>query len=230
VLPGGPAARDEKIRLAAPAAALIVEGIHRKLQPERLRARIGPPSTVLVPAKREEIGEALAEAELSPEERRAVDLLDGRLALGDVAAAAGLDDDAAYQLAYALQALGLARPARDAATDAGRSTTGVSAPASSITGTADAAIDRERVLAKHAHVREADYFEVLGVRRDATAFEIRRAYEATRRDYAPDSFAAEVQRELAVELAEINEVLGEAQRILRDDAVRASYLANLIEV
>jgi FixJ family two-component response regulator len=226
----GQASRDEKIRLATPAPALIVEGIRRKLALERLRARVGPPSTVLVPAKREELVETLAEVELSPEERRALELLDGHRSLGEVAAAAGLDELAAWQLAHALQALALARPARDPATEPGRGGTGVSAPGAAITGAADVAIDRERVMAKHAQVCEADYFEILGVRHDATAFEIRRAYEAARRDYAPETFAAEVQRELAAELQDIADVLAEAHQVLRDDAVRTAYLANLIEV
>jgi DnaJ-class molecular chaperone len=65
------------------------------------------------------------------------------------------------------------------------------------------------------------------VRRDATAFEVRRAYEAARRDYAPEAFSSEVQREQAEPLREIAVVLDEAYRVLRDDAVRTRYLANL---
>src|SRR5262249_37853613 len=144
--------------------------------------------------------------------------------------AAGLDELTVYQLAHALQALGLARPHRDVTTDAGRVTTGVSSPGTSITGVGDVGIDRDRVLAKHPHVREADYLESPGVRRDPTGPEIRRAFEAARRDYAPESFAAEVQRDLAAELHDIAAVLTEAHLVLRDDAVRAAYLANLIEV
>jgi hypothetical protein len=74
-----------------------------------------------------------------------------------------------------------------------RVTTGVAGPASV---TADAGIDRERVLSKYAQVLEADYFEILGVRRDATGYEVRRAFEAARRDYAREAFPADVQRDL----------------------------------
>jgi len=85
------------------------------------------------------------------------------------------------------------------------------------------------VLAKHALVHEADYFTLLGVRRDATTFEIRRAYEAARRDYSATIFPPELQRELAGELGEINRLIDEAYQVLRDDRVRRSYQANLLD-
>lgn len=219
-------ATDEKIRLHAHASAVVMEGVRRKMDLERLRLRLGPRETVLAPGKIEEMLDALAEADLLPEERKIAELFDGRRSLADVAATArreGWGEDAVYPLAYGLVALGLARPIGRADTDGGRSTTGVSP----VTGAGDVAIDRERVLAKHAHVKEADYFTVLGVRRDATAFEVKRAYEAARRDYAPEVFPAEVAADLGAELGEIAMVLDEAQKILRSDRLRASYLHNL---
>ena len=63
-------------------------------------------------------------------------------------------------------------------------------------------IDRERIMARHALVGEADYFAVLGVRRDASNFEIQRAYETARADYAPESFPGELQKELRGELVD----------------------------
>jgi DNA-binding response OmpR family regulator len=230
----GDTAAGERIRLATHPAALVLEGIRRKISPERLRARLGGPGAVVTPLKRDEIAQALIDADLSPEERRVAELFDGRRTLAEVAAApeaAGLDPAAVYHLAHGLAALGLVR-VTDRGRElpsAGRSGSQPMAPASAITGAGDLAIDRERVLAKHAHARDADYFTVLGVRRDATSFEIRRAYEAARRDYAAEAFPKEVQRDLQAELAEIALVLDEAQRVLRNDQVRAQYLANLRE-
>jgi hypothetical protein len=183
----------------------------------RLRDRLGGEGTVVVPQKRDEIGAVLAEADLSLEERALADLFDGKRSFADVGAAARQDLTTVYQLAYALTSLGLLR-----AFERGRE----DAPKGPVP---DVAIDRERVLAKHALVSEADYFMVLGVRRDATSFEIKRAWEASRRDYAPEAFPPEVQRELAEPLREIAAVLDEAYHVLRDQAVRAQYIENLQE-
>jgi ActR/RegA family two-component response regulator len=225
VIPGA-AAEDEKIRLATHPHALVLEGIRRKLGLERLRERLGPPATVLVPLARDAIARAVEEADLSPDEREAADLFDGRRTLAQVLAASRLDETSLYQLGYGLWALGLARVVapKPAAGE------GVRAPAASSTpvgGAADMQIDRERVLGKHAQVIEGDYFAVLGVRRDASAFEIRRAFEAMRRDYAGDALPIDLARELGLELREIGHVLEEAHRILRSDRTRAQYLAHL---
>jgi two-component system OmpR family response regulator len=222
VTPGG-GARDEKIRLASPAAAILCEGVRRKVGLERLRVLVGPAHAVLAPGRREDLADALADADLGPDERQVLPLFDGQRSLAEISAEAGASELTVYQLAHLLRALGLLGVA--GTTDAGRLTTGVSPPPQA--GTADVAIDRERVLAKHAQVLEGDYFEILGVRPDATGHEVRRAFEAARRDFAPESFAAEVQRELAAELSSIAEVLAEAQRVLRDDATRAAYRDHL---
>jgi hypothetical protein len=225
-LASGDAAQDERIRLATHPTALLFEGIRRKMDLPRLRARVGGDETVIVPLKRDDIASALAEADLAAEERAAADLFDGRRTLAEVVATARIDATSVWQLAHALCALGLAR-----AYEKGRegADTRVHTVAPSLAGAGDVAIDRERVLAKHAHVLEADYFQVLGVRRDASAFEIKRAWEAARRDYAPEAFSAEVQRELGEPLREIAAIVDEAFRVLRDGAVRVQYLENLKE-
>jgi DNA-binding NarL/FixJ family response regulator len=217
----GTGARDEKIRLAAPAAALVSEGIRRKLSLTRLRALVGPAHTVLAP--RLDLGEALADVDLAAEERALLPLFDGQRALAEIALEGGAAEVAVYQLAHLLRALDLVAPSegsQPAAVEVTRVTTGVAGPSSV---TADAGIDRERVLSKYAQVLEGDYFEILGVRRDASGYEVRRAFESARRDFARESFPAELQRDLDAELGAIAEVLAEAQRVLRDDGMRAAY-------
>jgi hypothetical protein len=214
--------RDEKIRLAAHPSAVVLEGIRRKYELPRLRRLVGPPSTVIVLGDPAELTVALNDAELAADERKVVEAFDGRRPLGD-AGEPGL----AYAVAHALAALGLTRRQAfgRAATEPGGFE--VIAPPSTITGAAELEVDRNRVRAKFAHVLEADYFTLLGVRPDASGFEIRRAWEAARRDFAAEGFAPELQRELAVELGEIALVLDEALRVLRDDRVRSAYAANL---
>ncbi len=207
----------------------MIEGIRRKYGLPRLHRVVGPARTVLIPSDGAELTSALADAELAPDDRRLAQAFDGRRTLAELATAADGGELAIYALAHALVALGLARRA-----DGGRARTSpglpdidIVAPPSSITGAAELQVDRDRVLAKHAHVVEADYFTVLGVRPDASGFEIRRAWEAARRDFAAEGFAVELARELHGELAEIALVLDEALRVLHDDRVRVAYATHL---
>src|SRR5690606_24939341 len=124
-------------------------------------------------------------------------------------------------LAWGLCVLGLA--------SARRTDTELSDESNALVGETDLAIDRERVRARWQLVTDADYFALLGVRRDATAFEIRRAYQSARRDLDAGCFPHDLRRELAHELDDIANVLDEAFRVLRDDRLRLTYLSNLIE-
>jgi hypothetical protein len=229
----GDSAQDEKIRLATHPSALIFEGIRRKSDLSRLVRRLGPETTAIAPLGRDELAAALAEADLSLEERAAAELFDGRRTLADVAMSTRLDPALVYGLAYGLVVLGLARvmsaPGKSDERAERVALAGSTPAPGPISGPADGAIDRERVLAKHALVLEADYFAVLGVRRDASAFEIKRAYEAARRDYAAEGFPADLQRDLAKPLSDIASVLDEAFHVLRDARVREQYLTNLRE-
>jgi len=222
VIPGDGAA-DERIRLSRHPAAMVLEGVRRKLDLATLERLVGPAATVIEISDREKLGGVLSVSELWPAERAALVAMDGQNDLARVAHESRAELANVYGLAWGLIVLGLAtarRPPGDADVDA-------DAPA--LVGETDLAIDRERVRARHDLVTEADYFALLGVRRDATRFEIKRAYEAARRDFAAETFPPELRRELAVELDEIAQVLDEAYRVLRDDRLRGDYLANLMD-
>jgi hypothetical protein len=96
-----------------------------------------------------------------------------------------------------------------------------------LVGETDLEIDRQRVLAKYQLVQSADYFQLLGVRLDASAFEIRRAYEASLQRFAMESFPAPLQEELRELIGEIGELIEEAFLVLSNDSFRSSYRANL---
>ncbi len=212
---------SERIRLSRHPAALILEGIRRKLDRSSLDRLIGSPSTVIEVPDRERLGGIINLGDLAPEERGALAAFDAQSDLATVARAAGVDVADVLPLAWGLCVLGLAT--------ARRTDTEVPDEASALVGETDLAIDRERVRARWQLVSEADYFALLGVRRDATAFEIRRAYQSARRDFAQDSFPNDLRRELAQELDDISHVLDEAFRVLRDDRLRLTYLSNLVE-
>lgn len=211
----------ERIRLSRHPAALILEGVRRKLDRSSLERLIGSPSTVIEVPDRERLGGIINLGDLAPEERGALAAFDASSDLTTVARAAGVDVADVLPLAWGLCVLGLAT--------ARRTDTEIPDESSALVGETDLAIDRERVRARWQLVSEADYFALLGVRRDATAFEIRRAYQAARRDFAQDSFPTDLRRELARELDDISHVLDEAFRVLRDDRLRLTYLSNLVD-
>ncbi len=212
---------SERIRLSRHPAALILEGIRRKLDRTSLENLIGSASTVIEVPDRERLGGIINLGDLAVEERSALTAFDAHADLTAVARSAGVDVADVLPLAWGLCVLGLAT--------ARRTDTEVPDESSALVGETDLAIDRERVRARWELVGEADYFALLGVRRDATGFEIRRAYQAARRDFAADCFPNDLRRELAQELDDIAHVLDEAFRVLRDDRLRVTYLSNLVE-
>ncbi|HTJ41835.1 MAG TPA: DUF4388 domain-containing protein [Kofleriaceae bacterium] len=219
----GDGAESERIRLSRDPAAMVLEGVRRKLDRATLERLVGPPSTIVEIADRDKLAAAVAAADLAADERAAVAGLDAKSDLAHVARHSGASLDTIYALAWSLILLGVASAHRSAAEPA------LDDDAHGMVGEADLAIDRERVRARHRLVNDADYFALLGVRRDATRFEIRRAYEAARKDFSSDGFPPELRRELGHELADISQVLDEAFRVLKDDRLRTDYLAHLVD-
>jgi CheY-like chemotaxis protein len=211
----------ERIRLSRHPAALILEGIRRKFDRGSLEKLVGPASTVIEVRDRERLGGIVQLGDLTAEERAALGAFDGQVDLAQVARVAGVGCGEILPLAWGLCVLGLASARRIEAE--------VPDDAAALVGETDLAIDRERVRARWQLVTDADYFALLGVRRDATGFEIRRAYQSARRDFAADCFPGDLRRELARELDDIAQVLEEAFRVLRDDRLRQTYLANLVD-
>lgn len=218
----GDFAAGERIRISRHPAAMILEGVRRKFDGETLEALIGSPESIVEIIDDRKLKTVVSVADLTSAERKVMASFDGERTLADIHEAVSIDLVEVYQLAYGLVVWGAAQSLRRG--DEGKLVAG-DEPV--LIGETDPAIDRQRVMAKYALVVEADYFSLLGVRRDATSFEIKRAYEAARRDYAGEGFPPEVRGELGTEIAEIGEVLEEAYQVLRDDSMRASYLANL---
>ncbi len=90
-----------------------------------------------------------------------------------------------------------------------------------------AALDEEairaRIRARLELVDEGDYFSVLGVSRDATSYEVRRAFIELRRAFEPARILTPRLVDLAPDVRKIVVVLEEAYEILRDGARRERY-------
>lgn len=90
-----------------------------------------------------------------------------------------------------------------------------------------AALDEEalraRIRARLELVDEGDYFSVLGLSRDATSYEVRRAFLELRRAFEPTRILSPRLADLAEDVRKIVIVLEEAYEILRDVARRERY-------
>ena len=82
---------------------------------------------------------------------------------------------------------------------------------------------RARVRARLELVEEGDYFSVLGVTRDATGYEVRRAFIELRRTFEPARILTPRLLDLTEDVRKIVLVLEEAYEILRDSARRERY-------
>ncbi len=78
------------------------------------------------------------------------------------------------------------------------------------------------MLARYALVEEGDYFEVLGVSRDASDDEVQQAHDRIARELAPDAIDPALAGELGAKLDAIREVVGEALRVLGRQAPAAA--------
>jgi hypothetical protein len=90
-------------------------------------------------------------------------------------------------------------------------------------GALDAEAIRERIRARLQLVEDGDYFAVLGVARDATGYEVRRAFLDLRRAFEPSRVLTPEIVELADDVRKIVTVLEEAYEILKDGARRERY-------
>jgi CheY-like chemotaxis protein len=86
---------------------------------------------------------------------------------------------------------------------------------------------RAALLARYALVEEGDYFEILGVSRDATADDVQRAHDRIARELDPGAIGPVLAGELGAKLDALREVLGEALRVLGDKHLRPRYQNHL---
>jgi tetratricopeptide (TPR) repeat protein len=75
--------------------------------------------------------------------------------------------------------------------------------------------------------KESDLFQVLGVKRDATAAQVKTAYFQLAKTYHPDALLQGAPAEVRKLCADVFSRVGEAWAVLGDEARRAQYLHDL---
>ncbi len=206
---------DNRVTLERDARALVTEGIRRKYLLPRAVQKLGSPSSLLTRTDPE--GRIDADAlGLTTEERQIARLVDGSRNVDDIVFSSGLGALRVYHVLSALCATGYAEVAV-------RGIEGLS-----LNGATDLdGIDRQRILERVEQVRQADYFQILGISRGATTYEVEAAFDRITRELAPPRLSPAIRGALKNEIDEIERVLEDARDVLRDQRMRESYARNL---
>lgn len=225
----------------------------RRIPPGTVTRRLGPRAGRV--ATRVGGRVAATELRLSSVESRAVALLDGVRSVSEIAAAHPAEGDVVRRVALLLAEVELlvfgeerpapappvhaepsdsaARSAEDRPVEARTAAPGPQgppksgAPASSPAVTATARPVPPDLPAIAERIRDADYFTVLAVARDAAPAAIKVAYFALARQVHPDAAPPGEPPEDGKLRAEIFARVSQAWSVLSDDARRARYLAEL---
>ena len=213
----GLTAGPERTRLLRHPAALVREGLARGYAIEKIATHVGSGKNLFALDTSGTSADVVRQMLSDPAEARVPLLFDGVRSLDEVARSSGLPDATVWQIAFALLCFGALRPA----------SAGSAASEGLHIGVRDLQIARERAMARHALAQVGDYFQVLGVDRQADAVEIRRAHQRLVRECSPEVLGPELAHELKEALETIREVLDEGLRILATPALRAAYQGNL---
>ncbi len=198
---------------AATGAEIFVELVRRAVPSDEALERLGGEATRITDGPNHGL---LAECNLPPQDLELLHRARG-VTIADLLARA--TDGEILAVLHALALLGIieAVPAPDFGR---RDARGLPDP--EVAALDDDAI-RARVRARLELVEEGDYFSVLGVTRDATGYEVRRAFVELRRTFEPTRILTPRLLDLADGIRKIVVVLEEAYEILRDGARRERY-------
>jgi hypothetical protein len=206
---------EERVALDRDPPAVILEGYRRKHLLPRMMRRVGAPSSLLTikPDRGSVETEGLG---LTSEEHKVARLVDGSHSIEDIVFSTGLEPPEVYAVLSALLAIGFAEV----------SVVGIDGQSRAGASPADA-IDQNRIREKLCAVREQDYFHILSVSPNATPYELDRAFERMRKEFAPERYSEQIQRDFRDELQEIQAVLDDAHAVLKDRTLRDAYARNL---
>ena len=199
---------------AATGAEIFVELVRRAVPSEEALERLGGEATRITDGPNQGL---LAECNLSPQELELLQRARGGT-IADLLARAS--DGEILAVLHALALLGVIEAV--AAPDFGRRDARAGRADPEVAALDEEAI-RARVRARIELVEEGDYFSVLGVTRDATGYEVRRAFVELRRTFEPSRLLTPRLLDLAADVRKIVLVLEEAYEILRDGARRERY-------
>jgi hypothetical protein len=211
--PPGRLAGEPSVFGGSTGAAVFVEVVRRVVPPAEAVDRLGGTGSKIGEGPESRL---LEECTLDSGEFEHVRTAPGRT-IRDILEAAPEGD--LVTVIFALTQLGVL----DVQRAAGDSASHAEEPSAPDLSALDAEAVRERVRARLQLVDDGDYFALLGVPRDATGYEVRRAFVELRRAFDPSRLLAPEVSDLAGDVRKITVVLEEAYDILKDAARRERY-------
>lgn len=210
---------DEAVLVDAPVSLVVAEGVRHRMESAQLIALLGG----LEPRPRfrgEAVGfggphELAERLLLSPSEEAWLPRLDGTATLRELLGRPDTDELELLGLCYVLHVLEHLELLRELPVAA--------APADPV------ALDVARIRDRLRLAREGDCFASLGLPRDATRLDVRRAHAELQRTFADAHLEPSVRTQLRAELEELRDLLDEARDVLADEGLRNAYLAHLEE-
>ncbi len=211
---------DEPVQLEDAPALLLAAGIRSRMDPAQIVDLLG--GADMVPrfdaANATVVGmhEVVDLLRMTPSEEGWIERLDGRSSLAELTEQAGADELELFSLVYLLHIMGYVELSREPEPE----------PRPDLR---PEELDAQRIGERLRMSRQLDYFEVLGLDRDACRVDVQRAYADLSATFADDNLEPGVRRNMAGELAELRQALAEARDVLIDDGLRGAYLAHLEE-
>lgn len=204
---------DEAVRLEESLARILVGGVLDRLDVPQLEALVGGRDGFVRLSSSVRPDSLALDLGLDASQRGLLTMLDGRRDLASVCSRAGMTDRVVLGTVYGLLVVGAAERTGEPLAPSG--------------ATDPAALDRARLEERLRLVREADYFELLGLPRDANAADVRRAHRELRTAFVEEAIEDSVRDAMGAEIDEILAALEDAATLLSEDDLRLAYLAHL---
>ncbi len=227
----GPLRPEEIIPLHMSVASfknMIIEGLSR-IEEQTVRA-IFPRGAVLRKARAS--AKMLFQAsDLPLEQKKIHSLINGARTLEELRSLSGAADHDVLKTAYTLLVLRMAET-REIHAPAESAAAAKEARAPSRGGADDAGADaagRRQILQAYEQMEKQDYYQMLGLSRDFTEAELRKAYRKLVKAYHPDRYYGSTLNDLNEKLEMIFIKVREAYKALGNEAGRSRYDRDLSE-
>lgn len=204
---------DEAVQLEESLARVIMGGVLDRFDTPQLEALVGGRDGFVRLSPEVRPDTLALDLGLDASQRGLLTMLDGRHPLSAICTATALPDRVVLSTAYGLLVVGAAERSGE--------------PLAVAESVDPAALDRARIEERLRLVREADYFEMLGLPRDANAGDVRRAKRELLGAFDEHAVEAAVLDSHAEALDEIRAAIDDAAVLLSEDELRLAYLAHL---